>query len=196
MTRLSIWPFKPSNHQLFEQLVRPHLKQLYKLAYRFTGQKHDAEDLVQDIMLKLYPRLDEMSEIESLSPWLSRILYHHYIDRTRSQKRSPIQSINEDDGLYTSYIDDKPQPSEALELDLTISRLQISVDKLNEDQRILYILHDVEGYSLPEIQQIVDTPVGTLKSRLNRARNNLRESLKKMEPCYDIERVNRSKVKI
>lgn len=183
-----IWPFKRSKHERFEEMVKPHLKQLYRLAYRFTGQKHDAEDLVQNVLLKLYPKLAEMERVESLAPWLNTVLYRNYIDSIRSQKRSLISSLNDEDDLYASYADESPGPQQLLEMNLSINCLQKAVNNLNEDQRIVYILHDVEGYSLSEISEIVDSPIGTLKSRLNRTREKLYESMKKMEPLYDEKR--------
>lgn len=68
MAVINLWPFKRSEHELFEQLIKPHLPQLYKLGFRFTAHRDDAEDLVQDILLKLYPRLEEMQKIEKIRP--------------------------------------------------------------------------------------------------------------------------------
>ena len=92
-----VWPFRQDSHAQFERLIRPHLKRLYSLAYRFTGQRDDAEDLVQDLLLKLYPRLEEMQAIDKLSPWLSKVLYRQYVDQYRRKQRSPISFMNEDE---------------------------------------------------------------------------------------------------
>jgi len=179
MAKILRWPFKPSPHDEFDALVRPHMQRLYKLAYRFTRQQHDAEDLVQDLLLKLFPRLDEMRDIEKLSPWLSRILYRMYIDRYRSQQRSPLQLIDNEEVFYSDKESDQPQPGEQLSSGQHGELLQQALNQLNEDQRCLVMLHDVEGYTLLEISQLQDTPLGTLKSRLNRARAKLRDILHK-----------------
>ncbi len=183
----SLWQ---SEHEQFEELLQPHLHQLYKLAYRFTGQRADAEDLVQDVVLKLYPRLQEMQKIEQLSPWLARVLYRHFVDRVRSKQRSPLHLVNEDESALDEHKDEIPDPAENVEAALLQDRLQEALNQLNEDQRALMILHDVEGYTLNEIHTMHDVSIGTLKSRLNRARSRLRELLKNMEPFGVIKRVN------
>jgi len=186
-----LWTIQPSEQDQFETLIQPHLKQLYKLAYRFSGQQHDAEDLVQDVLLKLYPRLKEMQAIEKLGPWLARVLYRHFVDIYRSQQRTPLQLVgNDDEQIIEDYTEQAPGPAGTKEQALLQNQLQNSLSQLNEDQRILIILHDVEGYTLQEIHTMYDVSIGTLKSRLNRARGRLRELLKKMEPFEIGSRVN------
>jgi len=190
MAVVKTWPLKRSEHDQFEQLVQPHLKQLYKLAYRFTGQRTDAEDLVQDILLKLYPRLQEIQAVERLGPWLARVLYRHFVDKFRSQQRSPLHLVVDDETLLTEQEDKNSGPANRFDASILQNQLQHSLNQLNEDQRILVILHDVEGYTLNEIHIMYDVSIGTLKSRLSRARARLRESLKSMEPSKESKRVN------
>lgn len=178
----SFWPFRQDDHSQFEQLIRPHLKQLYRLAYRYTGKRDDAEDLVQELLLKLFPRLEEMKEIDKLAPWLSRVLYRQFIDHLRRQQRSPIDFMDEDDASYESHSSQTAEPSEVVNSELTRELINIALEKVNENHRILVLLHDVEGYSMPEISEIIDVPIGTIKSRLSRARNKLREIIIEMEP--------------
>ena len=179
-----------SEHEQFEELLQPHLQQLYKLAYRFTGQRADAEDLVQDVVVKLYPRLQEIQKIEQLGPWLARVLYRHFVDRVRSKQRSPLHLVDKDESVLDDHKDEMPDPAENIEAVLLQNRLQGALNQLNEDQRAVMILHDVEGYTLNEIHSMHDVSIGTLKSRLNRARARLRELLKNMEPFGVIKRVN------
>jgi RNA polymerase sigma factor (sigma-70 family) len=190
MTVIKLWPARPSEHDQFEALLQPHLQQLYKLAYRFTRQRVDAEDLVQDVAIKLYPRLQEMQKIEQLGPWLARVLYRHFIDRLRSKQRSPLHLVGEDEPALDAHKDEAPGPAKNVETALLHNRLQDALSQLNEDQRALVILHDVEGYTLNEIHIMHDVSIGTLKSRLNRARGRLRELLKDMEPFDAVKRVN------
>jgi len=191
MTVIKLWPSRQSKHEQFEALLQPHLQQLYKLAYRFTGQRADAEDLVQDIVVKLYPRLQEMQNIEKLSPWLARVLYRHFVDRIRSKQRSPLHLVTEDEPELEQHQDNIPDPAGNTETTLLQSRLQLALEQLNDNQRALVILHDVEGYTLNEIHIMHDVSIGTLKSRLNRARTRLRELLNDMEPFDDVRRVSR-----
>lgn len=187
----NMWPFKKDDHSEFEALIRPHLKKLYNLAYRFTGQRDDAEDLVQELLLKLFPRLEEMQGIENLGAWLSRVLYRQFIDHIRRQQRSPLQYTGNEEAIYETHASDEAEPSERVNSELTQKVLTKALDKLGEDQRILVILHDVEGYSLQEINQMLDIPVGTIKSRLSRGREKLREIIHIMEPDATDGRVNR-----
>jgi len=77
----------------FEDLLRPQVEYLYRLAWRFTGSVADAEDLVQDVLIKLFPRTRELLEIERLRPWLARVLYHQFVDSVRQRARSPILEL-------------------------------------------------------------------------------------------------------
>jgi len=155
-----------------------------------AGQRDDAEDLVQDVLLKLFPRLEEMQLVEKLGPWLARVLYRHFIDKLRSKQRSPIQLVGEDENnIIDNFTESMPGPIDINDTQLLQDRLQHSLNRLNEDQRILVILHDVEGYTLQEIHTMYDVSIGTLKSRLNRARSKLRQSLKNMEPFDAANRV-------
>lgn len=190
MAVIKLWPSKPLEHEQFEQLLQPHLQQLYRVAYRFTGQRADAEDLVQDVVVKLYPRMQEMQKVEKLGPWLVRVLYRHFVDRLRSKQRSPLHLVSDDETELDERSDETPDPAGSAENALLQSRLQSALDKLNEDQRALMILHDVEGYTLNEIHIMQDVSIGTLKSRLNRARTRLRELLSNMEPFDAVRRVN------
>lgn len=186
---MNVWPIRRDAHAQFEQLLQPHLKQLYRLAYRFTGQRDDAEDLLQDLLLKLYPRLNELQAIEKPGPWLARVLYRQYIDRLRASKRSPLQSMDDEQAVYEVHASDDAQPTDEADTAIKSRLLQQALDQLNEDQRSAVMLHDVEGYSLQEIEQILDVSQGTLKSRLSRARAKLRELLQIMEPEVSVTRV-------
>jgi RNA polymerase sigma-70 factor (ECF subfamily) len=190
MAILNMWRRRADAHAQFEQLLQPHLSQLYRLAYRFTGQRDDAEDLVQDLLLKLYPRMAEIESLDNPAPWLARVLYHQYIDRIRRQQRSPLQLMGEEEIAYEIHPDDGAQPSQEMENEIRGRMLQQALNELNEDQRMAVMLHDVEGYSLQEIENILGVTQGTLKSRLSRARGKLREKLQEMEPDSQFVRVN------
>lgn len=189
MTIVNFWPRKRTSHDQFEDLLRPHLRRLYNLAYRFSRNQDDAEDLVQDILLKLFPRLKEMQAIEKLGPWLARVLYRHYIDKLRSEQRSPIEYMADEEAVYETHASDALQPAALLDAEFMQQHMQQALNQLNEDQRIAIILHDMEEYSLQEISDILSVPTGTLKSRLSRARDKLRTILQTMEPYSQENRV-------
>ena len=177
----------------FEDLLRPQVEYLYRLAWRFTGSVADAEDLVQDVLLKLYPRTRELLDIERLRPWLAKVLYRQYIDFVRERARSPLvelaaDSEGEDDPLDTlPALEDGPE--DHAERSRLRERILAALERLSPEQRAVVTMHDVEGYSLEELETILETPLGTLKSRLHRARRRLR-ALLPMEPFSAGERVN------
>ena len=144
---------------------------------------------MQDILLKLFPRLKEMQTIEKLGPWLARVLYRHYIDKLRSEQRSPIEYMADEEAIYETHAADTLQPSELLDATFMQQHMQQALNQLNDDQRMAIILHDVEEYSLQEISDILSVPTGTLKSRLSRARDKLRTILRTMEPFSQQNRV-------
>jgi RNA polymerase sigma factor (sigma-70 family) len=176
----------------FEDLLRPQVDYLYRLAWRFTGSVADAEDLVQDVLIKLYPRTRELLDIERLRPWLARVLYHQYVDSVRRQARSPVVELVSDNESDDNPLDALPEvkdgPEEHAERSGQRERILRALDRLNPEQRALIAMHDVEGYTLDELETILETPLGTLKSRLHRARQRMR-ALLPMEPFSSGERV-------
>jgi RNA polymerase sigma-70 factor (ECF subfamily) len=175
----------------FEALVGPHVDHLYRLAWRLSGSTADAEDLVQDLLLKVYPRCDEIRALDAPRPWLARALYRLYVDRWRRAGRSPLVEAVPDEGgedVIDASADTGPGPEALAGQAQEQDRLAAAVDALNPDQRALVLLHDVEGYTLNELETVLEAPVGTLKSRLHRARASLRQRLA-MEPSRDDGRV-------
>jgi RNA polymerase sigma-70 factor (ECF subfamily) len=183
----------------FETLLRPHLDALYRLAYRFTGNPADAEDLVQDVLTKLYPRRAVLASVEQLRPWLARVLYRQFLDNSRRHARTPFASLQQtpegerldpEDSL-AALPDPAPGPEEMAVRHTGHVRLQHALDALGADHRLVLMLHDVEGYTLNELETMLETPLGTLKSRLHRARRQLRERLEAgREPFGAARRVN------
>src|ERR1700693_5852043 len=168
---------RPRSPELnFEDLLRPQVEYLYRLAWRFTGSVADAEDLVQDVLIKLYPRTQELLEIERLRPWLARVLYHQFVDSVRQQARSPIAELADIEG-EDNPLDALPAtrdgPEEHAERSGQREGILRALDRLNPEQRAVVAMHDVEGYSLEELETMLETPLGTLKSRLHRARQRL-----------------------
>lgn len=175
----------------FDDLLRPQVEYLYRLAWRFTGSVPDAEDLVQDVLLKLFPRTKELLEIDKLRPWLARVLYRQYVDSVRKKSRSPIELVYDADGEdnpLDALATAKEGPEEHAERVSLRDSLLEALRQLNPEQRAVIAMHDVEGYSLEELETILETPLGTLKSRLHRARQRMR-ALLPMEPFSGGERV-------
>ncbi len=166
----------------FEQLLRPHLRRLYRLAYRLTSSATDAEDLVQDVLIKIYDRRDELTSIRALEPWLGRVLYNQFVDNARRYVRQRLRTVSLDTPESASagveaIASHEPGPDEITSDGFDISKLESALAQLSVDHRTVVLMHDSEGYKLEEIQTITGVPIGTLKSRLHRARARLREIL-------------------
>lgn len=168
--------------QQFTALLRPHVDLMYRMAYRWTRSEADAEDLVQDVLLRLAARVDEMAAIEQLRPWLIKSVYNRYVDKYRSQRNSPLVAMaafdtGNDDQDGSAFLLDIPDPHDdiaRLELRAT---LQAALDQLDTSQREVVLLHDAEGYSDKETADILGISLGTVKSRLHRARARLKTFL-------------------
>src|SRR5262245_54722761 len=146
----------------FDDLMRPQVEYLYRLAWRFTGSVADAEDLVQDVLLKLFPRTQEMLEIQKLRPWLARVLYHQYVDSVRQRARQPalvVVESDEGDNPLDSLPAATEGPDERAERSAWQERLLAALGQLNAEQRAVVAMHDFEGYSLEELETMLETPL-------------------------------------
>ena len=168
----------------FESLLRPHLEYLYRISYRFTGSREDAEDLVQDLVLKLYPRKKELFQVSKLRPWLVRVLYRLFLDQKRKNKFSPLRLVkspqeNQQGDRLEEIPGSTPNPEELLQQQNLGEKLEKALNKLSREQRAIITLHDIEGYSLTELEPLLEVPLGTLKSRLQRSREKMKKILQK-----------------
>jgi RNA polymerase sigma-70 factor (ECF subfamily) len=161
----------------FAALVQPHYDVLYRVAYRFTRSVHDAEDLAQEVCVRAYPRLAELERLEQPRGWLLRVLYRLFVDSVRRYERKHVTSIDDVDA--DSLVCDRPGPAEETERALDRRRLSRAWRHLDQDQRALLALHDIEGYSLAELKELTGLKDGTLKSRLHRARARLGKLLQR-----------------
>lgn len=167
-------------HQFIE-LLRPHIDILYRMAYHWTQSQADAEDLVQDILTRLASRVEELQKVEVLRPWLIRTLYNRYVDLYRRQSNSPVEHEHDtwhpNDEELGSRVerarDDRDLIGQLEDQQALLKALQ----ELDEGQRDAILLHDVEGYTALEVADILAVSVGTVKSRVHRARTHLKKLL-------------------
>ncbi|NMT63334.1 RNA polymerase sigma factor [Marinobacter orientalis] len=181
---MALIPFRrPARPSRFEKLVQPHLEAMYRFAFRLAGQQQDAEDLVQDVVVKLYPRLEELEAIEQLRPWLNRVLYRHFIDQVRRRGRRadrPVSDVVEPEQQATfldSYAADVPELTEQISAERLKPVMDSVIRELSPDMRALMLLHDVDGWSQEDIARVLEIPVGTVKSRVHRCRASLKKKL-------------------
>lgn len=164
-----------NSQKSFTELIRPHLERMYRLAFRLTGNQADAQDLVQDVMLKLYPRSKQLVAIDKIAPWLGKVIYRQFVDNKRRYVVRSLHIVENSD--YSAEPDRaaavQVSTEDLVEAEFDINRLESAVAKLSEDHRLIINLHDVEGYTISEIAEITGVPMGTLKSRRQRARERL-----------------------
>ena len=168
-----------ANKQTFETLVRPHFDRLYRLAFRLTGRRAEAEDLFQDLLIKAFGKLDNLVAIDEPGPWLCRVMYNLFIDQQRRFARRRVHTV-EEGFLPAGGLDGFPGHQDPVRDNQRLEKLRsldVALAKLSSEHRIVVLLHDTEGYKIDEIHRLTDIPVGTIKSRLHRARARLREIL-------------------
>ncbi len=155
------------------------MERLYRLAWRLTGRKAEAEDLFQELLIKAYGKLDDLVNIDAPGSWLARVMYNLFIDEQRRFARRRMLMVEEGelpgDGL--AGMPGTDDPARDHEQWQRFERLDAALSQLSREHRIIVLLHDTEGYKLDEIHVLMDVPVGTVKSRLHRARARLREIL-------------------
>lgn len=170
--------------QLFERELLPHIDALTTFAYHLTYNEEDAKDLVQETFMKAYRAIRSYVEGTNAKAWLFKILKNGYINQYRKKSRRPAKVDFEE---FIGY-QDKEESSNVSEYqdlrteifeNLMGDEVTVAINSLPIDFRTVILLCDVEGFTYEEIAKIIDIPIGTVRSRLHRARNMLKEKLKK-----------------
>jgi len=165
----------------FEQIVLMYQDKVYSLSLKLTGSAQDAEDLAQEVFVKAYRHITSFRGDSDFGTWLHRIALNTWLNQKRKKQPSMAFSLDEpihsDDGEIKREIPDLSQEPEGVFLSLQMSeKLQRAVESLPKDQKATILLREVEEYTYEEIARMKDCSVGTVKSRLARARNALRIS--------------------
>ena len=168
--------------QIFEEEFMPQIDALYTFAYHLTYNEDDANDLVQETYLKAYRFIDKYIEGTNAKAWLFKILKNAFINQYRRKSKQPtkvdyeeiINFHDEEDTNYSSYMDLREEMFQEMMGDEVTN----AINALPVDFRVVILLCDIEGFTYEEISKIIDIPIGTVRSRLHRARNMLKEKLK------------------
>lgn len=158
----------------WEEIARDHGRFLYTVAYRLTGNDDDAQDLVQDVLLRVRKGLESYRP-GSMEGWLSRITTNAFLDDLRRRRRRPLDLLPEDP---ERVIPPSPSADEDLESQALPEDVQAALRRLPPEYRSAVVLSDVVGLTYQEISEALAVPVGTVRSRLHRGRALLRDALR------------------
>jgi RNA polymerase sigma factor (sigma-70 family) len=166
---------------IFNQEFMPHINSMYNFAYRLTLDPDDAKDLLQDTYLKAFRFIESFQKGTNAKAWLFRILKNSFINDYRKKSKEPSKvDYQEVESFYNSEdVDRQITPDlrvEALQ-DMIGDEISVALNSLDVDFRTVIILCDLEGFKYEEMAKILDIPIGTVRSRLHRARNLLKEKL-------------------
>lgn len=165
----------------FNEEILPHLDAMYNFALRLTSDPNDAEDLVQDTIVKAYRFFSSYEKGTNAKAWLFRILKNSYINNYRKKSKQPNQVDYDEVATFYETIRDERTDTSDLEdkmyRELIDDDISAALEELPEDFRTVVLLCDVEGFTYEEIANMLDVPIGTIRSRLHRGRNLLRSQL-------------------
>jgi RNA polymerase sigma-70 factor (ECF subfamily) len=166
----------------YDELVRTYHSSLFHVAYRMIGDAGDAADVVQEIFVKVFRNIGSFRGDSSLKTWIFRIGFSEILNRLRwwrRRYRSSTVSLDESvaDSFPMQVADEHPSPLQALESKERDQAIQEALKKLTSDHRSILVLRDIEGFSYNEIADVLGVSTGTVKSRLARARADMKKSL-------------------
>lgn len=172
--------FKDGDTSAFEEIVFKYQDKIYNLCRHMLGNAHDAEDAAQDVFLKAYQNLNKFRPEASLHTWLYRIAVNTCIDyRRKPFFESLFKSSKEGDEFVEELPADSPSPDRLYESKQISNAIQLALGRLSERLRMVILLKEIEGLSYEEIAEVLDVSIGTVKSRISRAREELKKLLKK-----------------
>ncbi|MGD0007784.1 MAG: RNA polymerase sigma factor [Terriglobia bacterium] len=167
----------------WESLLRGYTRKIYNLCYRFTGRVEEAEDVTQEVFIKVFQTLKSYDAAQGgFSTWLNRVARNHLVDHYRRTRKDRVTSSLEDE-LPAAQENPSPhmEPTGQVESRERREILQLALDKLSPDLREAVILRDLHDLDYEEIALVLKVPQGTVKSRINRGRLELGRVLKRME---------------
>jgi RNA polymerase sigma-70 factor, ECF subfamily len=166
----------------FNILVRRYERTVFNTAYRLCGSYDDAADIAQEAFVRAWNNLKSFRGEAQFSTWIHRIVTNVFLDDRKKKRSRPTRSLDEDmeldeNSVQRQYEDPSPGPEALAEGDERRRILERAISTLPENQRTMIVLYHARGMAYEEIAEIMDLPMGTVKSRLNRARLALRDRL-------------------
>ena len=173
----------------FEQLMRRHESRMYSVAIRMCGNREDAQDCVQEAMIRIYRSISGFKGQSAFSTWVYRVTMNTCLDELRRAKRKKASSLDEKLETGWSPADDMDTPEHYALRSEKRRQIEKAIQSLPEDMRSAVVLRDVQGCAYDEIAVILNTNVGTVKSRISRGRSKLREILSEQVELFERARV-------
>jgi RNA polymerase sigma-70 factor (ECF subfamily) len=180
---------KRGDRVAFDDLIRRYERRVYNFAYRLTHDHNDAEDVASETFVRIYNSIGNFRGDASFVTWLFRVVTNIYLDECKRRRARPQQSLEEMVELEESSVrrqveDPSPTPAQVAEARERTAILRRAIATLPEYQRVMVVMYHQEGRSYEEIAASLDMPVGTVKSRLNRARLALRDRLAEFQEHF------------
>lgn len=171
---------KVEKDALFQEEFVPHMNSLYNFGYYLSNNEDMAKDLLQETFMKAYRFIEYYELGTNAKAWLLRIMKNSFINEYRKKSKAPnkvdIDDINQKEDVDEDHV--QMDMREEVYKSLMGDEVTRAVNNLPADYRLIILLCDIEGFKYEEIAKIIDVPIGTVRSRLHRARNMLKEKLK------------------
>ena len=163
----------------FGELVRKYQDRLFNTMVHVVGSREEAEDVVQDAFVQAFVKLQTFQGTSAFYTWLYRIAFNLSVSRRRRKRpETSVDAAREASG--SEPIDRSDSPTDRIEREESIQQIHCALEALSQEQRTILVLREMDGHCYEEIAEILDLPLGTVRSRLHRARLQLREELKEM----------------
>ena len=178
---------KAGDEKAFAEIVLHRQKKVFNIAYRMLGNLEEAKDLAQEVFISVFESIKDLKEEGKFDAWLTQITLNHCRNRWKYLKRrqyfnsdsldDPIET--EDGDMPKAIYDPSDNPETLFEKKMIQQLIQKGLQKLKEDQRELLVLRDLQGFSYEEMGELLGLPEGTIKSKLHRARVDLKQVLER-----------------
>jgi len=172
------------DNKAFELLIDEHFKKIYNIAYRLSGNEADASDMTQEVLIKIFRHIGSFSGNSKFSTWVYRVATNTCLDELKKIKRRSTYSLDAEldtgeNEVVVQVRDEAPTPDIAAEQKELSAAVGKAIKRLSPDHSAVVILRDIQGMSYEEVAKILNCSVGTVKSRLNRGRAQLKKILEK-----------------
>ena len=173
----------------FNRLMEQHERRMYAVALRMCGNREDAQDCLQEAMLRVYRAIGGFKGQSSFSTWVYRITMNTCLDELRRKKNRQSTSLDSLLDMGWSPSDDTNAPEKQAMRSELRRNLNRAIQELPEEMRSAVVLRDIQGFSYEEIAHMLEINVGTIKSRISRGREKLREKMKENAELFDMSNV-------